>query len=74
MRIILDIRRVGGNKKGLFTRNRQPKQAAFTMRKRYWELAYKLDNATVPDDLDPYIVNFPQSTTEKVKDELQAVE
>ncbi|KAH1020998.1 hypothetical protein HUJ04_010576 [Dendroctonus ponderosae] len=49
-----DIRRVGGNKKGIFTRSRQPKQSAFLMRKRYWQLAYELDNATLPDDLDPY--------------------
>ena len=30
------IMRVNGNKKGLFTRQRQPKDAAFTMKKR-WE-------------------------------------
>ena len=30
------IMRVNGNKKGIFSRNRQPKAAAFTMKKR-WE-------------------------------------
>ncbi|CAH1376183.1 unnamed protein product [Tenebrio molitor] len=47
--------RVGGNKKGLFTRNRQPKSSAYLMRKRYWALAQSLDDADVPDDLDAYI-------------------
>ncbi|XP_030009905.1 beta-glucuronidase isoform X2 [Sphaeramia orbicularis] len=33
------ITRVVGNKKGIFTRQRQPKAAAFTLRERYWSLA-----------------------------------
>ncbi|XP_066154717.1 beta-glucuronidase-like isoform X4 [Euwallacea fornicatus] len=65
-----DIRRLGGNKKGLFTRSRQPKQAAFRMRKRYWELAHNLNNATLPADLDPYIVSFTSSKNVNFKDEL----
>lgn len=36
--------RVGGNKKGVFTRNRQPKAAAHLLRKRYYELASEVDN------------------------------
>uniref|UniRef100_A0A8D0G8W9 Beta-glucuronidase n=1 Tax=Sphenodon punctatus TaxID=8508 RepID=A0A8D0G8W9_SPHPU len=31
--------RVVGNKKGIFTRQRQPKAAAFVLRERYWKLA-----------------------------------
>ncbi|XP_029468157.1 beta-glucuronidase [Rhinatrema bivittatum] len=31
--------RVIGNKKGIFTRQRQPKSAAFLLRERYWKLA-----------------------------------
>ncbi|XP_011231344.1 beta-glucuronidase isoform X2 [Ailuropoda melanoleuca] len=31
--------RVIGNKKGIFTRQRQPKAAAFLLRERYWKLA-----------------------------------
>uniref|UniRef100_V9KIR6 Beta-glucuronidase n=1 Tax=Callorhinchus milii TaxID=7868 RepID=V9KIR6_CALMI len=31
--------RVVGNKKGIFTRQRQPKSAAFLLRERYWKLA-----------------------------------
>uniref|UniRef100_A0A8C7BCD2 Beta-glucuronidase n=1 Tax=Neovison vison TaxID=452646 RepID=A0A8C7BCD2_NEOVI len=31
--------RVMGNKKGIFTRQRQPKAAAFLLRERYWKLA-----------------------------------
>uniref|UniRef100_A0A8P4G9M6 Beta-glucuronidase n=1 Tax=Dicentrarchus labrax TaxID=13489 RepID=A0A8P4G9M6_DICLA len=33
------ILRVVGNKKGVFTRQRQPKAAAFILRERYWRLA-----------------------------------
>uniref|UniRef100_A0A8D3BR16 Beta-glucuronidase n=1 Tax=Scophthalmus maximus TaxID=52904 RepID=A0A8D3BR16_SCOMX len=33
------ITRVVGNKKGIFSRQRQPKAAAFTLRERYWRLA-----------------------------------
>ena len=32
-------RRVAGNKKGLFTRERQPKMSAHLLRSRYWKLA-----------------------------------
>ncbi|KFO74506.1 Beta-glucuronidase, partial [Cuculus canorus] len=31
--------RVLGNKKGIFTRQRQPKSAAFVLRERYWKIA-----------------------------------
>ncbi|KAJ8959148.1 hypothetical protein NQ318_022409 [Aromia moschata] len=44
--------RVGGNKKGLFTRQRQPKASAHLMRRRYWSLAHELDKTEVPSDLD----------------------
>ncbi|XP_075051123.1 beta-glucuronidase [Mixophyes fleayi] len=33
------VTRVVGNKKGIFTRQRQPKTAAFLLRDRYWKLA-----------------------------------
>ncbi|XP_041658147.1 beta-glucuronidase [Cheilinus undulatus] len=33
------ITRVVGNKKGVFTRQRQPKSAAFLLKERYWRLA-----------------------------------
>ncbi|XP_073521048.1 beta-glucuronidase isoform X2 [Phyllobates terribilis] len=33
------ITRVVGNKKGIFTRQRQPKSSAFILRDRYWKLA-----------------------------------
>jgi beta-glucuronidase len=57
--------RVGGNKKGIFTRNRQPKASAHLLRKRYWSLAQTLDEADLPDDLNEYV--FGGST---VRDEL----
>jgi len=38
-----EARRVAGNKKGIFTRERQPKLAAHVLRKRYWQLAEELD-------------------------------
>lgn len=33
------IMRVVGNKKGVFSRQRQPKAAAFILKERYWRLA-----------------------------------
>ncbi|KAL3284925.1 hypothetical protein HHI36_019057 [Cryptolaemus montrouzieri] len=46
--------RVGGNKKGIFTRNRQPKSSAHFLRRRYWNLAKNLYNASIPKDLYSY--------------------
>lgn len=43
--------RPGGCKKGLFTRERQPKMAAHITRWRYWTLAHNSVNVTVPNDL-----------------------
>ncbi|XP_076244565.1 beta-glucuronidase [Calliopsis andreniformis] len=47
--------RVGGNKKGLFTRERQPKMAAYHVRKRYHALQKELDEMAIPSDLENYI-------------------
>lgn len=33
------ITRVVGNKKGMFTRQRQPKAGAFLLKERYWRIA-----------------------------------
>uniref|UniRef100_A0A1B0CV53 Beta-glucuronidase n=4 Tax=Lutzomyia longipalpis TaxID=7200 RepID=A0A1B0CV53_LUTLO len=49
------VTRVGGNKKGVFTRSRQPKAVAHHVRRRYFKLANDLDNAPVPEDLFPYL-------------------
>ena len=38
------ISRVVGNKKGIFTRQRQPKAAAHLLRRRYWHLAEVVDS------------------------------
>ncbi|EDW79771.1 uncharacterized protein Dwil_GK17842 [Drosophila willistoni] len=48
------ITRVGGNKKGIFTRDRQPKMVAHLLRLRYWTLARKLNNCPLPKDLLTY--------------------
>lgn len=53
--------RVGGNKKGIFTRNRQPKAAAYLLRQRYHALAEELDKSTLPDDLFLYTAENKQS-------------
>lgn len=49
------ITRVGGNKKGVFTRNRQPKEVAHILRRRYFALAKELDMFGLPEDLTVYI-------------------
>ncbi|KAF7271007.1 hypothetical protein GWI33_016067 [Rhynchophorus ferrugineus] len=65
-----DIRRVGGNRKGVFTRNRQPKTAAFYLRKRYWALANQLNNVTLPTDLDRYVIKDSDSLSAQIHTEL----
>lgn len=53
--------RVGGNKKGIFTRERQPKLAAYHVRKRYHALQKELDGMETPADLENYISShYPQ--------------
>ena len=47
--------RVGGNKKGIFTRDRQPKSSAFLVRKRYWTIAAELDSVAPPDNMLQYV-------------------
>ena len=49
-----EITRVGGNKKGVFTRQRQPKASAHLLRRRYFYLAEKLDSFNIfkDDELD----------------------
>ncbi|KAF7265787.1 hypothetical protein GWI33_020863 [Rhynchophorus ferrugineus] len=55
-----DYTRVGGNKKGIFTRNRQPKASAHHLRKRYWYLARQYNpDVKIPEDIDDYIVSTP---------------
>ncbi|KAJ8922926.1 hypothetical protein NQ315_001469 [Exocentrus adspersus] len=49
--------RVGGNKKGIFTRSRQPKASAHHIRRRYWALASEYYNATPPRDLTSYVAS-----------------
>lgn len=48
-------KRVGGNKKGIFTRGRQPKAAAHFVRKRYWQIADDLDSTTPTGDVEEYV-------------------
>lgn len=58
---ILAINRVDGNKKGLFTRQRQPKESAHFLRKRYLSLAKYVDNSTnIPKDTLLYVISKPK--------------
>jgi len=62
------ITRVGGNKKGVFTRNRQPKASAHLLRKRYFQLASEIDNyRNIPEDIYEYT---NQRQTNFLKEEL----
>lgn len=56
--------RVGGNKKGIFTRSRQPKEAAHHVRRRYHSLANLLNQCELPEDLFPYLVDESQKTVD----------
>ncbi|XP_053970515.1 beta-glucuronidase-like [Hylaeus volcanicus] len=56
--------RVGGNKKGIFTRERQPKMAAHHVRKRYYALQRELDGTEMPVDLENYVSPYYPPHTE----------
>lgn len=51
------VTRVGGNKKGVFTRQREPKASAHHLRKRYWALANHLDGVKVPGNIRSYVID-----------------
>uniref|UniRef100_A0A182QNR6 Beta-glucuronidase n=1 Tax=Anopheles farauti TaxID=69004 RepID=A0A182QNR6_9DIPT len=53
--------RVGGNKKGIFTRNRQPKAAAYLLRQRYHALG-ELGKSYLPKDL--FLYTAPETDQE----------
>ncbi|TMW41911.1 hypothetical protein DOY81_013009, partial [Sarcophaga bullata] len=55
------VTRVGGNKKGVFTRNRQPKAVAHLLRKRYFALGREMDQCNFPEDLFTYITDVGSS-------------
>lgn len=55
------ITRLNGNKKGVFTRNRQPKAVAQLLRMRYFDLAMEIDSlGEQPPDIDEYISPFQE--------------
>lgn len=64
-KFISGVTRVGGNKKGIFTRDRQPKASAHHLRRRYHLLAQELDGVPPPKDLMPYMVKSPASVTKE---------
>lgn len=54
----LAFTRVGGNKKGVFTRNRQPKSVAHLLRERYYGLCKQFYDCQVPEDFLPYSIHW----------------
>ncbi|KAH8300075.1 hypothetical protein KR044_009524 [Drosophila immigrans] len=60
--------RVGGNKKGVFTRARQPKAAAHLLRQRYFALGREVDKCSWPEDLFTYIVDVGGSIKNESSD------
>lgn len=55
------ITRLNGNKKGVFTRSRQPKAVAQLLRMRYFDLAMEVDGLDEqPSDVDEYISPFQE--------------
>ncbi|KAH8384742.1 hypothetical protein KR093_007346 [Drosophila rubida] len=60
--------RVGGNKKGIFTRSRQPKSAAYLLRQRYFALGREVDQCSLPEDLFTYILDMGGSIKNKSSD------
>lgn len=62
---VSDIRRVGGNRKGVFTRNRQPKSGAHLLRNRYWKLANEIDGAEPPNELNIYVSSSVETNSDE---------
>lgn len=62
------VTRVGGNKKGVFTRSRQPKAVAHLLRKRYFALGREVDQCNFPEDLFLYITDAGSSRMGKHDD------
>lgn len=57
---------MGGNKKGIFTRQRQPKSVASLVRQRYYQMAQAEGNvsaAALPDDLTLYTFDAAAAST-----------
>jgi len=52
------ITRITGNRKGIFTRDRQPKASAHLLRLRYHLLAAEYDNYPIPQDLQETVPVF----------------
>ena len=50
--ILLDLKRVAGNKKGIFTRERQPKWAAHILRDRYQSMSSNPEEGSKKWDSD----------------------
>ncbi|XP_050680012.1 beta-glucuronidase [Leptidea sinapis] len=59
------ITRVGGNKKGIFTRERQPKASAHHLRARYLDLA-AADSGAPPPEVSLYISDHKQAAHEEL--------
>ncbi|XP_072272210.1 beta-glucuronidase isoform X1 [Pyxicephalus adspersus] len=55
------VTRVIGNKKGIFTRQRQPKTAAFILRDRYWKLAAETFDGYKPNSSSSNIWGYSSS-------------
>ncbi|XP_036976445.1 beta-glucuronidase [Acanthopagrus latus] len=54
------LTRVVGNKKGVFTRQRQPKRAAFILKERYWRLANETGRLGLsPSNHQCHAVKYP---------------
>ncbi|CAG7734111.1 unnamed protein product [Allacma fusca] len=57
------IHRVGGNRKGIFTRQRQPKASAHLLRHRYHLMAAESDHYPIPQDI---LENGPVYSPKKI--------
>lgn len=61
--------RVGGNKKGVFTRNRQPKSAAHLLRERYFSLSNQFYNCEIPTEFSSYTINWRYRAQSPARDD-----
>ncbi|CAG7820707.1 unnamed protein product [Allacma fusca] len=57
------ITRIVGNRKGIFTRERQPKASAHLLRHRFHLLAAETDNYPIPEDLMEIVPVYKRART-----------
>ena len=60
-----------GNKKGILTRQREPKAAAHVLRQRYWDIKLEQSNTKTGDELLDALLHFESHVTTNATTRMQ---